>query len=456
MEQYDALLNKQKTFFNEGTTQSIHFREKQLKQLYKAVKEYENEILSALYTDLHKSEFEAYSNEIGLVYTEIRYALKNIKKWSKRKRIRPELFLRPGKTWIQPEPYGTVLIIAPWNYPFQLLFGPLVGAIAAGNTAVLKPSEFASATAHVMERLIKSSFSSQYISIVQGEAEAATALLHLDFDYVFFTGSVPIGKKVMEACSKKLIPHTLELGGKSPAFVDENADVKKAAREIVFGKFNNAGQTCIAPDYVLVHTNLHRAFIDEMQKTIQQFYGENPENNSDYGRIVNTKHFKRLEKMLDKDAIVYGGTKNKEALYIEPTILGNIDWEHESMQEEIFGPILPVLTYSNLDEAINIVRNKPKPLALYVFTKNKNTEQKILETVPAGGGGINNTLMHVASVKLPFGGAGSSGIGRYHGKATFETFSNMKSILKKPAFPDMNLAYPGKRIGIKLLRWILR
>ncbi len=454
-EKFELLRLQQLSHFRSGATRSLKYRKAMLKQLYDAIQVFEPEILAALYKDLHKSEFEAYSNEIGLVYTEIRHAIHHLRKWSKRQHVKVDLHLLPGRAWTAPEPYGTTLIIAPWNYPFQLLFSPLVGALAAGNTAILKPSELATHTVDVVTRMISQYFPPESLSVVNGGVLETTALLDLDFDYIFFTGSVSVGKIVMQAAAKRLTPLTLELGGKSPAIVDASANLKTTAEKIIWGKFNNAGQTCVAPDYVLVHASIKNSLITQMKKAILTFYGEDPQQSPDYARIIHPKHFDRLLALMKLQDITFGGSHQREDLYIAPTILGNSRWEDPIMQDEIFGPLLPILIYNDLDQAIQEVNAHPKPLALYIFSRNKHHQQKILQNISFGGGGINNTLLHVASVYLPFGGVGSSGTGQYHGKASFDTFSHYKTILSQPATFDSGLAYPHKKISLKLLRKFL-
>lgn len=445
----------QRGHFRSGATRSISYRKAMLKQLYDAIQSFEKKILKALYQDLHKSEFEAYSNEVGLVYAEIRHAIRNLRRWTKKRSLKVDLHLFPAKACACPEPYGTVLIMAPWNYPFQLLFSPLVGALSAGNTAVLKPSELAPATAEVMSQMVAEFFPPEVLTVVKGGVPEATALLDLNFDYIFFTGSVPVGKIVANAAAKRLIPHTLELGGKSPVFVDQTANLKVAAEKIVWGKFNNAGQTCVAPDYLLVHTSVKDRLIKEMKEAIHRFYGEDVQKSGDYGRIINERHFERLLNLIEKSKVVEGGTYDKKDRYIAPTILDKVEWEDKVMYDEIFGPILPILEYKDLKKAMEEVNHHPKPLALYVFSRDKKTQHDITRYISFGGGGINQTLLHVASVNLPFGGVGPSGSGQYHGKASFDTFSHYKTLLSQPSSLDPGLAYPHKKIPLKWLRKIL-
>jgi aldehyde dehydrogenase (NAD+) len=454
--EYDGLRLKQKEFFLSGATRPASFRIQMLIRLKEAVKRREKEINGALCADLRKSEFEAYSSEIGIIYAEINYAIKHLHRWMKRKCVIPEKYLWPSVGYIIKEPYGVALIISPWNYPFQLLFSPLIGAIAAGNTAILKPSEYAPYTSEVMAKIIESAFEENYIKVIPGAVAETTALLELPFDYLFFTGSVPVGKIVMAAAAKHLTPLTLELGGKSPAIIDKEVNLKISARKIVWGKFFNSGQTCIAPDYILVHEDIKDALISEIKQTLQHFYGANPQESVHYSRIVNTRHFDRLLRLLDPSKIVAGGKADRTDLYIEPTIVDKVSWDDAIMADEIFGPILPVLTYRTIDEAIADVRKLPKPLSLYVFSKSSSFQEKVVNSIPFGGGCINATILHFASLRLPFGGVGPSGIGSYHGKASFDTFSHSKSILKQPASFDTGETYPPKPIGLKLLRFFMK
>ncbi|MFW5801560.1 MAG: aldehyde dehydrogenase family protein, partial [Spirochaeta sp.] len=351
---------------------------------------------------------------------------------------------------------GNVLVLAPWNYPMQLLFAPMVAAIAAGNTVVLKPSEHAPHTARVSQRVIEDNFAPEYAAVVQGEADVSRQLIQQGFDYLFFTGSPAVGRMVMSAAAEHLTPVTLELGGKSPVVVDRSADIGVAARKIAWGKFNNAGQTCVAPDYILVHESAAEELTAKLRETIIDFYGRNPAGSKDYGRIVNDRQFERLHRLLDTSPVVHGGSFEAGTRYIEPTVMYPVQWSDPIMQEEIFGPILPVLTYSSLDDAIERIRGFDRPLALYVFARNRQVEKRVIHEIPFGGGGVNCTLMHVGSSKLPFGGIGSSGMGRYHGKAGFDTFSHFKSILSQPGSFDLPIVYPGKQISMKLLRKLIR
>lgn len=418
-----------KAFFNTQQTKDISFRKDQLKKLSKAIKSYESDILEALYTDLGKNKVEAYATEIGITLKSIKNARKELKNWTKTKNVDTPLYLFPTKSYIKKEPYGTVLIIAPFNYPFQLVFEPLIGAIAAGNTAIIKPSELTPNVARVIKRLINETFDANYIEVIEGGIEETQTLIHLPFDYVFFTGSENVGKIVYQAASENLVPVTLEMGGKSPVIVDETANIKVASERICFGKFTNAGQTCVAPDYILVHESVKDDLITALSKTLREFYGQNIQQSPDYGRIVNLKHYHRLTSLLNSEQmnIVFGGHSDEDERYIEPTLLDHVTSDSAIMQEEIFGPILPILTYQSLDEAIAFIHQRPKPLSLYLFSEDENATQRVINDLSFGGGAINDTLMHLANPKLPFGGVGASGMGRYHGKYSFDTFTHEKA-----------------------------
>lgn len=452
----NTLLQSQKAFFRSGKTRSIPFRIASLKKLKAVISDHEKEILAAVYEDLHKEATDAYATEISGVYTEIKLAIGNVSDWAVREKVPTPFFMRPSKSYIYKEPYGVALIIAPWNYPFQLLILPLVGAIAAGNTAILKPSEISPRTAAILEKIIRAAFPPEYICVVQGGAPETKALLELPVDYIFFTGSVPVGKAVMAAAAKNLTPLTLELGGKSPAIVHQTANLQTAANRISWGKFLNAGQTCIAPDYVLAHESIRDAFLEELAKVIVKFYGRDASTHPRYCRIINDRHFERLTALLDKTKVVYGGKTDAASRYIEPTLLSPADWNDSIMQEEIFGPLLPVLPYSDLDDAIRRINERPKPLALYMFVNDKAVRRKIIRETSFGGGAVNNTIMHIVSHHLPFGGVGQSGLGRYHGKYSFETFSHTKSILRsynRTDIVDIAKPYRGRLMRL-ILKWM--
>ncbi|SGS95731.1 aldehyde dehydrogenase [Staphylococcus aureus] len=443
-----------KAFFNTQQTKDISFRKEQLKKLSKAIKSYESDILEALYTDLGKNKVEAYATEIGITLKSIKNARKELKNWTKTKNVDTPLYLFPTKSYIKKEPYGTVLIIAPFNYPFQLVFEPLIGAIAAGNTAIIKPSELTPNVARVIKRLINETFDANYIEVIEGGIEEMQTLIHLPFDYVFFTGSENVGKIVYQAASENLVPVTLEMGGKSPVIVDETANIKVASERICFGKFTNAGQTCVAPDYILVHESVKDDLITALSKTLREFYGQNIQQSPDYGRIVNLKHYHRLTSLLNSAQmnIVFGGHSDEDERYIEPTLLDYVTSDSAIMQEEIFGPILPILTYQSLDEAIAFIHQRPKPLSLYLFSEDENATQRVINELSFGGGAINDTLMHLANPKLPFGGVGASGMGRYHGKYSFDTFTHEKSYIFKSTRLESGVHLPPYKGKFKYIK----
>lgn len=443
-----------KAFFNTQQTKDISFRKEQLKKLSKAIKSYESDILEALYTDLGKNKVEAYATEIGITLKSIKNARKELKNWTKTKNVDTPLYLFPTKSYIKKEPYGTVLIIAPFNYPFQLVFEPLIGAIAAGNTAIIKPSELTPNVARVIKRLINETFDANYIEVIEGGIEETQTLIHLPFDYVFFTGSENVGKIVYQAASENLVPVTLEMGGKSPVIVDETANIKVASERICFGKFTNAGQTCVAPDYILVHESVKDDLITALSKTLREFYAQNIQQSPDYGRIVNLKHYHRLTSLLNSAQmnIVFGGHSDEDERYIEPTLLDHVTSDSAIMQEEIFGPILPILTYQSLDEAIAFIHQRPKPLSLYLFSEDENATQRVINELSFGGGAINDTLMHLANPKLPFGGVGASGMGRYHGKYSFDTFTHEKSYIFKSTRLESGVHLPPYKGKFKYIK----
>lgn len=452
------IIHLQKEFFHSGITKNIDFRIKQLKKLQSVIKENEEDILNALKSDLGKNPFEAYVSEIGITLKSTQTMIQNVKQWAKTEKVKTPLFQMPSKSFIMKEPYGSVLIIGPFNYPFQLVIEPLIGAMAAGNCVVIKPSESTPEVTKVISRMLTANFDPAYIKVVEGEKEETSRLINAPFDYLFFTGSVPVGKIVMEAASKNLVPHTLELGGKSPTIVDETADLKKAAQRILWGKLINAGQTCIAPDYLVVHHSVKDKLIEQLKDTIRSFYGDEIQSNDQFGRIVNERHFDRLAQILEKDKehIIAGGEHDRSEKFIAPTILDGVTWSNEAMQDEIFGPILPILTYDNLDDAIAMINSHPKPLALYIFTENKTTESKVLERISFGGGCVNDTLSHVANDQLPFGGVGHSGVNAYHGKHSFELFSHRKSMMKKSTRVELKLAFPPYKTSLDTIKKVLK
>lgn len=456
MHNIEEIIQSQKQYFFSGETKPLQFRLHQLETLKDAIKKYESEIMKALNADLNKSEFESYSTEIGMLYKEIGFTMKRLNKWMKPERIKTPLTHFGTKSYIYPEPYGVALIIAPWNYPFSLQISPLIGAIAAGNCAVIKPSELTPNVSKVISKMIDEIYEGRYVAVVEGGVEVSQKLLDQDFDKIFFTGSVNVGKIVMEAASKKLTPVTLELGGKSPAIVDETADLKLAAKRIVWGKFTNSGQTCIAPDYLYVQRNVKSKLIESMQQYITELYGGTPLENKEMTHIVNQNHFNRLRRYLNDGRIITGGSIDESSLAIEPTLIDGIDWSSPVMQDEIFGPILPILEFDDIGEVVENVRAHPKPLALYLFTENEQQQRHIIDTLSFGGGCINDTLIHVASPYLPFGGVGQSGTGSYHGKASFDAFSHEKSIIKQTNKFDIVFRYPSYKHGLKIMKKLLK
>lgn len=451
-----SLIQKQKHFYKSGITRPLAYRLEQLKKLRDALTANEKRIIEALNNDLNKSEFEAFSTEIGIVYEELAFTLKHLRRWMAPKRVRTALTHIGSRGRIIPEPYGTALIIAPWNYPFQLAVSPLIGALAAGNTALLKPSELTPATSALLADMLGGIYGEEYVAVVQGGTDVSQELLAQPVDYIFFTGSVNVGKIVMQAAAERLIPLTLELGGKSPCIVHEDAELKLAARRIAFGKFTNAGQTCIAPDYVLAHRSIKNKLIPHLREAIRELYGPDPLFNPSYGRIVSEKHFKRLVSFLGNGSIAAGGRTDPDRLRIEPTLLDQATWDMPVMQEEIFGPILPILEYDDIQETVDMINARPKPLALYLFTRDAGTEKAVVGSVSYGGGCVNDTLMHIATPYLPFGGVGESGMGAYHGKGSFDTFTHYKSVLKQTTRFDIAFRYPSSKNGLKLLRKLMK
>ncbi|MGE5581419.1 MAG: aldehyde dehydrogenase [Bacillota bacterium] len=451
-----GLIEKQRLFFESGRTKDLDFRAGMLKILRKAIIENEPEIIGALRGDLNKAPFESYETEIGIILTEIKHTLKHLPAWARPKRVKTPLTHFPSSSYIYPEPYGTVLIMSPWNYPFQLTLAPLVGSIAAGNCSIIKPSNYSPRSSAVIHKLIREKFDESFIAVVEGSREANRQLLEEKFDYIFFSGSVNVGKVVMEAAAKHLTPVTLELGGKSPCIVDETANLDVAAKRIVWGKFLNAGQTCVAPDYLLVQRRVKDKLLFKMRENVTGFFGVNPLESPDYPKIINEKHFKRLLNLMKSGRVVFGGGYSEQTNQIAPTILDGVTWESPVMQEEIFGPLLPVLEFEEISEAVSTVNKQAKPLALYLFTNDKEREKYIINNTSFGGGCVNDTIVHMATPFMPFGGVGMSGMGGYHGKASFDTFSHQKSILKKANFFDIPLRYPPYKNHLELLKKIMK
>ncbi|MBU7583511.1 MAG: aldehyde dehydrogenase family protein [Nostoc sp. TH1S01] len=449
------LIQKQREFFQTGKTKDIAFRLEKLRTLKQAIIENETAILQALQADLHKPEFESYITEI-VVIKDIDYAIKNLYSWTKPKKSEVSLELFNYSAKIYPEPVGLVLIIGAWNYPFNLIIAPLVGAIAAGNCSILKPSEIAPATSSLLAKMMAKYFDPEFITVVEGGVEASQKLLAEKFDHILFTGGTAVGKIVMEAAAKHLTPVTLELGGKSPCIVDSEINLEHTIRRITWGKFINAGQTCIAPDYLLVDKKIKPDLINGLKKTITEFYGETPYNSADYARIISKKHCERLIKLLDKGEIVVGGENKVEERYIAPTIIDQVSLTDPVMQEEIFGPILPVIEYTDITEAIALINSRPKPLALYLFSQNKSLQQRVLQKTSSGGVCLNDTMMHFGVSSLPFGGVGDSGMGNYHGKAGFDTFSHDKSVLRNSFWLDLKWRYAPYKDKLAFLKRLIK
>lgn len=436
---YSLIISQQRAFFNSNATKPVAFRIQQLKKLKNVLQTNEQALMEAIDSDFKKSEFDTYTNELMLVYGDINEAIRKVKKWARKKRARTNLINFPAKSYIIPEPLGVSLVIGAWNYPYQLSFAPMVAAIAAGCTVILKPSELPAATSSIMSKIIATAFPQEYITVIEGGVTETSALLEQQFDKIFFTGSVPVGRIVYQAAAKYLTPVTLELGGKSPAFVTENCHIKMTVKRLVWAKFLNAGQTCIAPDYVLVHQSVKQVFLEALTAEIQQ--SDFRIENGNYVQIINERNGERLVALLDQDSIYSGGNYNRETRYFEPTVLLNPSFDDKIMQEEIFGPILPVIEYSDLSEVIKKVKERPKPLSCYIFTSDARIKQRILNEISFGGGAVNDAIMHVSNSHLPFGGVGESGTGSYHGIAGFNAFSHYKSILDKPTWFELNLKY---------------
>jgi len=456
MGQFQSVVDRQRAFFDTGKTKALSFRLDRLKRLQDAIRRFEPEIAAALRADLNKSAFEAYATEVGCVLSELRSAIRHLPRWAKPERVRPGLVQFGSSGRIYREPYGVALIMAPWNYPFQLALAPLVGAVAAGNCAVVKPSELAPNTGAVLERLIAQTFEPEHVTVVQGDAAASAALLEERFDYIFFTGSSRVGALVLEAAARHLTPVTLELGGKSPCIVTPSARLALAARRIVWGKYTNAGQTCIAPDYVYVHESVRDELIRLLKEEIERQFGPDPLRNPDYARIVSKAHWQRLMAFIDPGRVVHGGRGDGERLLIAPTLLHPVSWSDPVMREEIFGPILPILTYRSLDEVVAAVRAGEKPLALYLFSEREREARQVIEQLSFGGGCINDTVFHFTHPGLPFGGVGGSGMGAYHGRHTFETFSHRKGVLRQTTLFDLPVRYSRTKHALAVIRRLLR
>ena len=449
---------KQKKFFNSGTSKSIQYRINSLKKLKKNISLNEKEIINALKSDLGKSETETFFSEIALIYIEINLALKNVKRWSKKRKVSSSLINFLSSDYIIPEPYGVTLNISPWNYPFQLSISPLIGAVAAGNTVVLKPSEFSSKTSEIIKKIIENTFEKGHVDVILGGPEIGSKLLDFNWDYIFFTGSTNIGKIVAQKAAINLTPTTLELGGKNPCIVDETANLKVASKRIVFGKFLNCGQTCIAPDFILVHESVKKDFTEKIIDRIKKIYNEDVENSENYSRIINKKHFSRLIKLLEKDKIIYGGKNNSNSNFIEPTLIDGINFNSPLMKEEIFGPILPIVSYSNKDELKKILDNYKDPLAFYIFSNDKKFSNELIKRYSFGGAAVNDTISQIVNHRLPFGGIRNSGLGSYHGKQSFKTFSFYKPYIVKSNIFDLNAKYKidSSSVIYKLLKKVVK
>jgi len=450
-------VRKQRTFFASGKTKSFTFRAEMLNRLGEAISDFEEEISEALRRDLNRSKVDGYTTEIGHCLAEITFALKNLKKWMKPQRAGGSKLFPLSKGFVVSEPLGTCLVVSPWNYPFSLAILPLIASIAAGNCTVLKPSEISKHMETVISEMISRYFNEEYISVVCGGPEVSQELLKQRFDYIFFTGGENVGKIVMKAAAENVTPVTLELGGKSPCIVDEDCHLQKAARRITWGKFLNAGQTCVAPDYLLVRESVKDELVTGIRKCILEFYGEDPQNSGDYGRIISENHFDRLNELLKEGRVIFGGKTNREKLYISPTLVEDMPDHARIMDEEIFGPLLPILTFGRVSEAVDFVNQRPKPLALYVFSRSKEFQQTIISETSSGGVCINDTIVHLTAPNLPFGGVGNSGFGKYHGKAGFDAFSNQKSVLRQTLLFDVPKRFPPtNEKDLKILRAILK
>lgn len=454
----EMILSKQREFFNSGKTIPVNFRIEMLKKLYRAVKDNEDRINEALKADLGKSEFEGFMCEVGLSLTEISYMIRHVKRFSRRKIVYTPIAQFASVSFKKPTPYGNVLIMSPWNYPFLLTINPLADAIAAGNTAVVKPSAYSPETSKILEEIITSCFPPEYVSVVTGGRKENAKLLDEKFDMVFFTGSQNVGKEVLRKCAEHLTPAVLELGGKSPCIIDSSTKIKLAAKRIVFGKYLNCGQTCVAPDYILCQKSIKDEFIAEVKKQIKKQYGKKPLDNADYGKIVNEKHFDRLCGLIDENKVVHGGKSDRNTLQIEPTVMDNVTYDDAVMGEEIFGPVMPIITYDKFDEIFSLMRGKQKPLALYIFSQNKKHIKDVLNRISFGGGCVNDVVIHLATSEMGFGGVGESGMGTYHGKVGFEAFSHTKSIVDKKTFMDLPMRYQpyNRTIYGRLLKMFLK
>lgn len=451
-------LEKMRRHFDSGATRSYAFRKAQLKRLKTAILEHEQELYDALYADLKKSPEEVWATETGMVLAELNTAISNLRDWMEPQSVTTNLLNLPSSSKVIQEPLGVVLIIGPWNYPFQLLINPLIGAIAAGNCVVLKPSEFAPATAKVMQQIIDKTFAPEYILYVQGDgATVIPAMMnHFSFDHVFYTGSTAVGKIIYKMAAERLVPVTLELGGKSPCVVEEDANIKVAARRIAMTKFSNAGQMCVAPDYILVHAAVKDKLVTAIKDCIVQFFGDKPEESYSFGKIINEKQFDRVTGYLSQGTLAHGGRTERSTLFIEPTVLTDISMDGSIMKDEIFGPVLPVISFTGREEAKAIIQQNPNPLSFYIYTASNKRANEWLEEVPAGGACVNNSSWHLTNHHLPFGGRGFSGMGNYHGRYSFDAFSHKKAVMKTPTWFDPAIKYPPFKGKLKLFKWVIR
>lgn len=450
------ILGGQRDFFKEGHTRALPFRKEQLRRLKRALEAAEQRLFEAIHADIGKSVYETYETELSMIYHELNLALRRLDRWAAKKRVPTNFANFPGRSYLLPEPLGTVLIIGAWNYPYQLTLTPLVSSLAAGNTAVVKPSELPARTARVMAEILNSTFPAEYVFVREGGVSETTELLKQRFDKIFFTGSTAVGRIVAQAAAKHLTPVTLELGGKSPVFVLSDADLRRAAQRIVWGKFLNAGQTCIAPDYVLADQAIETALVKQLKEEIENRFGQDGSSSEAYVRIISERHLDRLLSLIDGEKVVHGGTFDRMRLFLAPTLMRGVSFSDRIMAEEIFGPILPVISYRHLDDAIGSVQARPKPLALYVFTKNQQTADRILSELSFGGGSVNDTVTYISNSSLPFGGVGESGMGTYHGEAGFREFSHCKSILRRSLWFEPSLKYPPySRFKMRLLRFLM-
>lgn len=446
------IVAKQHLFFEDGRSRDISFRKEQLKKLKQLLQENESRFIDAIHADFSKPPFETYETELFSLYQEIDHILKHLSDWSKPRRVKNSFATFLSKSYIRPEPYGVALVISPWNYPVNLSLSPALASIAAGNCTILKPSEISENTSKLLAEIINNHFDAGFLRVIEGDADDTQKLLDQPLDYIFFTGSARVGKIIMQRAAEQLTPVTLELGGKSPAIVDQTADIEMAAKRIAWGKFINSGQTCISPDYIYVHQSKKEQLCRFLEDTITEYYGEDPQKSNDFARIINRKHFERISNLIDPAKVRIGGKTDSEDRYISPTVMTGITWEDDVMKEEIFGPVLPILSYKKLDEAVQAIKSYQKPLALYLFSEKKKHWKRIENDISFGGGCINDTFLHVANVNLPFGGIGSSGFGNYHGKAGFDEFSHHKSIMQSSTWYDNILRYPPYKNNFKWLK----